>query len=36
MLGKKLKAALRVQKAEYVGSSAEAKFQQRYNVREGD
>lgn len=32
----KIKAALRVLKAEYVGSSTETKFQQRYKVREGD
>jgi len=32
----KLKAALGVLRAEYVGSSTEAKFQQRYKVREGD
>jgi hypothetical protein len=32
----KLKAALGVLRAEYVGSGTEARFQQRYKVREGD
>lgn len=32
----KLKSALKVIDAEYVGSSTEAKFQQRYQVRSGD